>query len=64
MALEGCEPLVLDAAELAFAEQVKSLGMLMEAALLFEKQFDAVAKSVCYQLIWAYMPFPFVDSVN
>lgn len=48
--LAGFGPLVLDEMELAFVDQVESLGVLMDSTFLFEKQTGIVAKSSSYQL--------------
>lgn len=44
--------LVLSGMDLAFVEQVKNLGLLMDPTLLFEKKVDIVIRNVFYHLIW------------
>lgn len=41
--LQLLNPLVLDGMELAFSEQVKSLGVVMDSALHLEKQVGMAA---------------------
>lgn len=48
--LDGLNPLVVEEVELVLVIHVKSLEVLIDSDLLFEKQGDLVARSSFYEL--------------